>query len=73
MHEILVITLYFQYTLYMFRNVLVHLQEQSFYKLYIAFCICRYHTSGIATQQPDVSAYTKYDIQLIKSLLLKMD
>ena len=47
--------------LYMFRTVLVHHQEQ-LYKLYIAFGICRYHTSGccvaIATQQPDVSAYT---------------
>ena len=32
--------------------------------------ICRYHTCGccvaIATQQPDVSAYTKCDVQLIK-------
>ena len=47
--------------LYMFRTVLVHLQEQ-FYKLYIAFGIWRYHTSGycvaIGTQQPDVSTYT---------------
>ena len=52
----------FQYTLYMFRTVSVHLQEQSSYKLYVVFGICRYHTSGcfvaIATQQPDVSAYT---------------
>ena len=47
--------------LYMFRTVLVHHQEQ-IYKLYIAFGICRYHTSGccvaIATQQPDVLPYT---------------
>ena len=66
----------FQYTLYMFRTVSVHLQEQTFYKLYVVFGICRYHTVvvvAIATQQPHVSAYTKYDIQLIKSLLLKMD
>ena len=45
----------------MFRTVLVHHQEQ-LYKLYIAFGICRYHTSGccvaIATQQPDVPAFT---------------
>ena len=38
--------------------------------------ICRYHTSGccvtIATQHPDVPAYTKCDVQLIK-LLLMMD
>ena len=31
--------------LYMFRTILVHLQEQ-LYKLYIAFDICRYHTCG---------------------------
>ena len=47
--------------LYMFRTVLVPQQEQ-LYKLYIAFGICRYHTSGclvaIATQRPDVPAYT---------------
>ena len=47
--------------LYMFRTILVHLQEQ-LYKLYIAYGICRFHTSGccvaIATQQPDVPAYT---------------
>ena len=61
--------------LYMFRAILVHLQEQ-LYKLYIAFGICRYHTCSccvdIATLQPHVSAYTKYDVQLIK-LLLMMD
>ena len=28
MHKILVIRLYFHYTLYMFRTVLVHLQEK---------------------------------------------
>ena len=57
MHKILVIRLHIQYMLYVFRTVLVHLQEQ-LYKLYIVFGICRYHTSGccvaIATQQPDV-------------------
>ena len=42
MHKILVIRLYFQYTLYMFRTVSVHLQEQSFYKLYVIFGICGY-------------------------------
>ena len=45
----------------MFRTILVHHQEQ-LYKLYIAFGISRYHTSDcgvvVATQQPDVSAYT---------------
>ena len=34
----------------------------TFYKLYLAFGTCRYHMSGccvaIATQQPDVWAYT---------------
>ena len=47
--------------LYMFRTVLVHLQEQ-LYRLYVSFCICWYHKSGccvaIATQQPDVPTYT---------------
>ena len=43
--QIFVIRLYFQYTLYMFRTVSVHLQEQSFYKLYVVFGVCRYHTS----------------------------
>ena len=33
MHKILAIR-FFQYTLYMFQTVSVHLQEQSFYKLY---------------------------------------
>ena len=46
MQRILVIGIYFHYTPYMFRTILVHLQEQSFYKLYIAFSISRYHTSG---------------------------
>ena len=55
MHKIFVIRLYFQYTLYMFRTVSVHLQEQFFYELNV------------------VSAHTKYDVQLIKRLLLKMD
>ena len=32
----------FQYTLYMFRTVSVHLQEQSFYKLYVVFGIGGY-------------------------------
>ena len=63
--------------LYMFRTVLVHLQEQ-LYKLYIAFGICRYmpyvwllcgYIRTTATRM--VPAYTKYDVQLIK-LLLKM-
>ena len=51
----------------MFRTILAHHQEQ-LYKLYIAFGICRYHTYGccatIATQQPDVPAYTNCDIHL---------
>ena len=39
----------------MFRTVSVHLQEQSFYKLYVVFGICA-HT------------YTKYDIRLIEKI-----
>ena len=60
--------------LYMFRTVLVHHQEQ-IHKLYIAFGIYRYHTCGccvaIATYR-HIPAYTKYDVQLTK-LLLMMD
>ena len=40
--QIFVIRLYFQYTLYMFRTVSVHLQEQSFHKLNIVFGMCGY-------------------------------
>ena len=64
--------LFFQYTLYMFRTVSVHLQEQSLYKLYVVFGIYGCWVA-IATQQPDVSEYTKHDIQLVKRLFLKMD
>ena len=57
MHKILVIRLYFLLMLYMFRTILVHLQEP----IHVA----------IATQQPHVwyrhiPAYTKCDVQLIK-------
>ena len=56
--------------LYMFRTILVHHQEQ-LYKLYIAYTgIYRSHTCGcyvaIATQQPRVSAYAKYDVKHIE-------
>ena len=56
MHKILMISLYFHYTLCMFRTVLVHHEEQ-LYKLYIVFGICQYVWS-------DVLVYTKYDVQL---------
>ena len=42
MHKILVIRLHFQYTLYMFRAVSVHLQELPFYKLYVIFGMLEY-------------------------------
>ena len=56
MHKILVTGLYFQYMLYIFRTILVHLQEQSFISCVSRFGICRYHSCcvAIATQQPDV-------------------
>ena len=73
MHKILVIRIYFQYKLYMFRTVLVHLQEQTFYKLYVVFGICGYVWLLCCYARRMVPAYTKYDIQLIKRLLLKMD
>ena len=65
MHKILLIRLYFSLMFYMFRTILVHHQEQ-LYELYIAFGICRYHTSGHATATRMVPAYTKCDVQLIK-------
>ena len=56
------------------------LSGATFYKLYIAFGICRYRTSGccvaIATQKPDVSACTGiYQMRCAayKRLLLMMD
>ena len=70
MHKILVIKLHFPLDA-------IHVSEcmsiirSNFYKLYIAFGICRYHMSDFclttATQQPDVPAYTKCDVQLIKA------
>ena len=70
-----VIRLYFQYMFYMFRTVSVHLQEQSFYKLYITFGTRRYmpirlavvllQTYGTGIYQMRCTAY--------KRLLLKMD
>ena len=48
--------------LYMFRTILVHLQEQ-LYKLYITFGICRYMP---ATQQPDIWYRHIYIIRIIK-------
>ena len=54
--------------IYMFRTVLVHLQEQ-LYKLYIVYSAYGYsHT----TARLMVPAYTKCDVQVIK-LLLMMD
>ena len=43
----------------MFRTVSVHLQEQSFYKLYVVFGICRYHTFGcsVATTARRIRIY----------------
>ena len=66
MHKIFVTRPYFQYTLYMFRTVSVHLQEQYYYIWYVRIRL-------LITQQPDVPAHTKCDLQLIKRLILKMD
>ena len=41
MHKIRVIRLYFHYTLYMFRTVLVHIQEQ-LYELYVVSAYTKY-------------------------------
>ena len=70
MHKILLIRLYFLVDAPHVSDCISPSSGATFYKLYIAFGICRYHTSGccmaIAIQQPDVSEYTKCDVQLIK-------
>ena len=62
MHKILVIRLYFPLDALHVSDCISPSSGGTFYKLYIAFGIRRYHTSGccvaIATQQPDVPAYT---------------
>ena len=76
MHKILMIRLYFPLDALHVSYSVSPSSGATFYKLYIAFGISRYNTSGccvtIATQQPDVPAYTRCDVQLIK-LLLMMD
>ena len=62
MRKILVIRLYFPLDALHVSNSVSPSSGAIFYKLYIAFGICRYHTS----------ACTKCDVQLIK-LLLMMD
>ena len=70
MHKILVIRLYFLLDALHVSDYISPSSGATFYKLYIAFGTCRYHTSGccvaIATQEPGVSEYTKRDVQLIK-------
>ena len=72
MHKILVIRLYFPLDAL---HVSDYFSPSSgeLCKLYIAFDICRYHTSGccVATATRMVPAYTKCDVQLIKLLLMK--
>ena len=62
MHKILVIILYFPLDALHVSDYISPPTGATFYKLHIAFGISRYHTSGccvaIATQQPDLSAYT---------------
>ena len=79
MHKILVIRLYFPLDALHVSGYIRPSSGATFISCtwhLVYACICRYHTSGccvaIATQQPDVSAYTECDVQLIK-LLLMMD
>ena len=57
MHKILVIRLYFPLDALHVSDYVSPSSGATFNKLYIAFGICRYHTSGccvaIVTQQPD--------------------
>ena len=70
MHKILVIRLYFPLDVLHVSDYISPSSGAIFYKLYIAFVICRYHTSGccvaITTQLPDVLA-------AYKRLFLMMD
>ena len=79
MHKILVIRLYFLLDALHVSDCISPSSGATFISCtsHLVYAgICLYHTSGccvaIATQQPDVLAYTKCDVQLIK-LLLMMD
>ena len=74
MHKILVIRLYYPLDALHVSDCISPSSGTTFYRMHIVFGICRYHTSGCcvatATQQPDVPAYTKCEVQLIKLLLM---
>ena len=74
MHKILVIRLYFPLDALHVSDYINPSSGVTFYKLYIAFGICRYVwlLCGYSHTTRMVSAYTKCDLQLIK-FLLKMD
>ena len=65
MHKILVIRLYFPLDALHVSDYITPPSGATFYNLYIAFCIRQY-----VWQQPDVLAYTKCDVQLIKLLMM---
>ena len=73
MHKILVIRLYFPLDALHVPDCISPPTGAPFYKLYVVFGVSRYvwllccyrKVLPIATQQPDVPAYTKYDVQLI--------
>ena len=67
MHKILVIRLYFLLNALHVYDYISPSSGATFYKLYITFGICWYVWLTIATQQPDISVYTKCNVQLIKS------
>ena len=73
MHKILVIRLYFPLAALDVSDCISPSSGATFQSCtsHLVYAgTCRYHTSGccaaIATQQPDVSAYTKCDVQLKK-------
>ena len=75
MHKILVIRLYLSvYALHVL-DCIGPSSGTTFYKLYVVFGICGYVwlLCCNTTARHMVLAHTKYDIQLIKRLLLKMD
>ena len=77
MHKILVIRLYFLLDVLHVSDY-ISPSSGALYELYIAFSICRYYRSGccfaIATQQPDVPAYTGiYQMRCIAYKVVPVD
>ena len=71
--QILVISLYFSLVLYMFRTFISPSSGATFYKLYIASGICRYHTRGYSHTTAIRIGIYRHIPNAYKMLLLMMD